>query len=143
VPLKIDSNTAFGARVEQRLRDEQVIWMVTVDSNGTPQPSPVWFYWDADDGSFVIYSRTGTSRERNVQRNPRVSLSFNTDPDGENVVVFTGDATIDTSQPPPHAHAQYAAKYRAGFTAIGTTPEQFSQDYPLPIVVRPTRVRGF
>ena len=120
-----------------------MIWMATVDPDGTPQPSPVWFHWHAADASFVIYSRRDTSRQRNIQRNPRVSLSFNTDADGGDVMVFTGQVAIDASLPPPHAHAAYVEKYRQGFADIGTTPEQFSIDYPLPIVVRPTRLRGF
>jgi hypothetical protein len=58
----IDTSTDFGQRVTGRLHEEIVIWLVTVDPNGTPEPSPVWFYWDGD--AFLIYSLPGTPRER-------------------------------------------------------------------------------
>jgi hypothetical protein len=41
-----DPATAFGERVRQRLREEQVIWFSTAGGDGTPQPNPVWFLWD-------------------------------------------------------------------------------------------------
>jgi PPOX class probable F420-dependent enzyme len=141
VAFHIDASTGFGARVEQRLRDEQVIWMVTVNPDGTPEPSPVWFYWDGD--TFLIYSRKGTPRERNIRRNGRVSLRFDGNGKGGNIVVFVGDATIDENAPPPYAMPDYAEKYRAGFARIGRTAEEFAYAYPLPVRVRPTRLRGF
>jgi PPOX class probable F420-dependent enzyme len=136
----IDTSTDFGQRVTGRLHDEIVIWLVTVDPNGTPEPSPVWFYWD--DEAFLIYSLRGTPRERNIKRNPRVALHFDSALGG-NVVIFTGEAHIDDGAPSAHAHAEYANKYRANFVRIGSTPERFSLRYSLPIRVRPTKLRGF
>ena len=138
--LQIDTSTAFGARVEQRLRSEIVIWLVTVEPNGAPEPSPVWFYWDGS--SFIVYSRAGTPRERNLRRNPRVALHFDGDKRGGDIIVFSGEAIIDDSLPPAHAHAAYAEKYADGFRRIGVTPEQFSLGFPLRLRIRPTHLRG-
>ena len=60
--MLIDSSTEFGKRVEQRLRDEQIGWIVTVGTDGTPQPSPVWFLWDGFCGMGVPSWRTGALR---------------------------------------------------------------------------------
>ena len=136
----LDTSTPFGARVEQRLRSEQVIWLTTVNADGTPEPSPVWFYWDGE--TILIYSRAGTPRERNIRRTSTVSLNFDSDGRGGNIIVIAGDATISESEPPAHAMPSYAEKYDAGFKRIGYTAEQFSEAYPLPIRVRPRRVRG-
>jgi PPOX class probable F420-dependent enzyme len=140
VNLRLDTSTEFGARVERRLRDEEVIWLVTVNRDGTPEPSPVWFHWDGE--TFLIYSRAGTSRERNIRRNARVSLHFDSTRGG-NIVVFTGEATLPEGEPPPQEHPEYLEKYRAGMGRIGMTPEQFASGYPLVVRVRPTRLRGF
>jgi PPOX class probable F420-dependent enzyme len=138
--LQIDRSTAFGARVEQRLRTDIVIWMVTVGPNGAPAPSPVWFYWDGE--SFVVYSRAGTPRERNLRRNPHVALHFDGDRRGGDIIVFSAEATFDDGLPPAHAHAQYVEKYAAHITRIGLSPEQFSSAYPLRLRIRPTRLHG-
>lgn len=137
--MQIDTTTEFGERVARRLRDEQVIWLVTVRSDGTPEPSPVWFHWDGE--TFLIYSLRDTPRQRNVARNPRAALSFNSNGGGD-VVVFTGEATIDEAAPPAHANAAYVDKYRSSIERIGVTPEQFSMRYSLPIRIRPTKLRG-
>jgi PPOX class probable F420-dependent enzyme len=89
-----------------------------------------------------MYSVRKTARELNLRRNPRVALHFDSASGGD-VVIFTGDAEIDEGASAPKDHAAYAEKYREGFTRIGTTPEQFSMRYSLPIRVRPQTVRGF
>jgi len=141
VSFEIDTSTDFGARVERRLRGEEIIWLVTVNADGTPEPSPVWFYWDGQ--TILVYSKKGTARERNLRRRSRVGLHFDCGEHGSNIVVFTGDAQIEDDAPPPHAMPEYATKYRAGFARIGVTAEQFSYAYPLAIRIRPQRLRGF
>ncbi|MGI9252887.1 MAG: pyridoxamine 5'-phosphate oxidase family protein, partial [Thermomicrobiales bacterium] len=44
--LNLQPGTAFAARVVRHLEHDQVAWLVTVDADGAPQPSPVWFLWD-------------------------------------------------------------------------------------------------
>jgi PPOX class probable F420-dependent enzyme len=138
--LRIDPSTDFGARVERRLRDEIVIWLVTVGPSGAPEPAPVWFLWDGQ--SFVIYSRAGTPRERNLRRNAHVALHFDGNGQGGDIVVFSGEVTVDESLPPAHANAAYLAKYADRMRRVSGSPEQFSAAYPLPLRIRPTRLRG-
>jgi PPOX class probable F420-dependent enzyme len=137
--MQIDTTTPFGDRVARRLREEIVIWFVTTRADGTPEPSPVWFDWDGE--TFLIYSLRDTPRQRNLARNPRVALHFDGNR-GADVVVFTGEASIDESAPPAHANASYVEKYGADFVRIGTTPEHFALRYSLPVRVRPIKLRG-
>jgi Pyridoxamine 5'-phosphate oxidase len=59
-----DAAISFGQRVRARLQNDKVIWIVTVDSDGLPQPNPVGFCrdGDADSAEFVIYSRPDAHR---------------------------------------------------------------------------------
>ena len=102
--MQIDTSTPFGARVAQRLQDDVVIWLVTVRPDGTPEPSPVWFYWDGE--AFIIYSLRDTTRENNLHRSPRVALHFDST-NGGDVVVFTGQVEIAEDAPPAHANSDY------------------------------------
>ena len=73
----IDFTNRLGRHVKRRLRKEQIIWLTTVDFNDAPQPRPVWFHWD--DETILIFSESGKAKLRHIERNPKVSLNFNTD----------------------------------------------------------------
>ncbi len=44
----LDTTTDAGARAESRLREEMIIWLTTVLSDGQPQSVPVWFLWEGE-----------------------------------------------------------------------------------------------
>ena len=139
--MVVDENTDFGKRVAQRLRDESVAWLTTVRPDGTPEPSPVWFFWDGQ--SCLIYSQPGKTKLKDIARNPRVALSFDTNGRGGNVVILTGDARVDEIAPPADQHPDYLAKYRDLIAGIGMKPDTFARGYSVAIRVTPTSLRGF
>lgn len=136
-----DTATEFGQRVERRLADEQVIWLVTVASDGTPQPSPVWFVREGE--TLVIFSKPETPKVRNLRERPRVAVHFNTNPEGEDVVVFTGTAELDPTVVPIDQLPAYLEKYGTQIPAIGLTPETMAATYSQGIRVRLDKLRGF
>jgi PPOX class probable F420-dependent enzyme len=138
--MKIDTTTAFGQRVHRRLQEEVVIWLTTVDASGTPQPRPVWFFWDGE--SFLIYSRPDTAKLRHIERNPQVALNFDGNGKGGDIVVFTGTARIAADSPPSDEHPAYLEKYRADIGRLEMTPRQFARAYAVAVEVVPDKVRG-
>jgi PPOX class probable F420-dependent enzyme len=138
--MEIDTSTDFGQRVAGHLENDQVVWLTTVNPDQTPQPSPVWFLWDGD--TVLIYSQPGTPKLRNIAQRPRVSLSFNSTPQGGDVVILTGDAWIDSDTPPASKVPTYVEKYTGGIQSIGMSPEDFTQAFSVPVRVRPTSLRG-
>ena len=54
----IDESTEFGARVARRLREETIVWLMTVTPSGAPLPRPVGFLWDGG-GTVSISSQPG------------------------------------------------------------------------------------
>jgi PPOX class probable F420-dependent enzyme len=129
----------FGARVLKKLQDEAVVWLTTVSSDGTPQPNPVWFYWDGE--TCLVYSKPGSAKLRNIERSPRVALNFEgaAVEDGD-VVVLTGEASLDRHSPPPPQ--AYARKYRQAIKHFGYTLEQLHAEYSVAIQIRPEKYRG-
>jgi len=125
--------------VDQRLRREAVIWLTTVRPDGTPQPTPVWFLWDGE--TFLIYSKPNGLKLRNIANNSKVALSLNCDESGSEVVVITGDASIDRSPPPTSLQPAYLRKYRKGIEEIQLTPESMAKEYSVAIWVKPTHIR--
>jgi len=136
----IDESTSFGARVAERLREEIVVWMTTVTPSGTPLPMPVWFLWDGGQ-SVVMYSLE-SARVRNIQANPAVTLNFDGNGDGGDIVVLSGTAAIDPEVPPVDEAPEYVAKYDRYIARLGMTPESFAQRYSVPVRIRLTKLRG-
>lgn len=137
----LDTSTAFGGRVQRRLGDEIVVWLTTVGPNGMPQPSPVWFLWTGTE--LIVCSRPGTPKVRNIAERPNVSVQLNATRTGGDVVVLTGEATLDTAPLSGEELAAYDAKYAPSIRSLGTTPEKFHLDYSVPVRFKPARLRGF
>jgi len=135
----IDLTSRLGVHVAKRLQEEHILWLTTVASDGTPQPNPVWFYWDGK--TIHVRSQPGSHKLKNITRNPKVSMNFQADEEGGDVVVLTGDATIDRN--PPKPDPRFIEKYRESIPKIGHTPESLAAAYSVLVRITPNRLRGF
>ena len=132
---------AFGERVRARLRDERVIWLTTVAADGTPQPNPVWFLWDGAD-AVLVYNRPDAVRLGHASARPQVSLHFDGDGRGGDIVVLAGTAAADPRAVPPHENAEYVAKYGEAMIRVSGSHAGFSEQYPVPLRIGIRRIRG-
>jgi PPOX class probable F420-dependent enzyme len=139
--MVIDTSTEFGKRVAQRLQKDDLLWLTTVTRDGSPQPSLIWFYWDGE--TVLIYSQPNAPKLRNIAANPQVSLNFQANEEGEDVIILNGEATVDPSAPPSNHHDEYRRKYAKGTVQIGMTPESLAAEFSVALRVTPTKVRGF
>lgn len=139
----IDETTPFGKRVAERLRTESVLWLTTVGRDGTPQPNPVWFLWDGQDG-VVVYNAVSAYRMRHIKQRPEVSLNFNSDAHGNDIAVLRGRAAEAPDLPSSDRNPEFQAKYGTAIKdALEKTPEAFDREYPHKLRVTIEGVRGF
>lgn len=139
--MVIYTSTEFGKRVAKRLEQDDLLWLTTVTRDSIPQPSLIWFYWDGE--TVLIYSQPNAPKLRNIAVHPVVSLNFQANHEGEDVVILTGEAVIDPSAPPSNLHPEYRKKYAGGTIQIGMTPESLAAEFSVALRVTPTKVRGF
>jgi PPOX class probable F420-dependent enzyme len=135
----IDRATAAGARAIERLASEKIGWLTSVNPDGQPQSSPLWFLWA--NGEIVIYSGKRAPRNGNIGDRPLVSFNLNSDAEGGDVVTMEGVARIDEAAPPASADTAFLAKYRGILDGYGWTPEYYAGEYPVFVRVTPTRWR--
>jgi PPOX class probable F420-dependent enzyme len=135
----LDPTTTEGARALERLDTELMGWLTTVDPDGQPQSSPIWFEWRG--GEVLVYSHIRAVRNANIEANSLVSFNLDTTADGDDYVTMEGEARVDATMPPSSANPVYQAKYRHLIERYGWTPEWLSENYPIPIVITPTRWR--
>lgn len=75
-----------------RRADDRVAGLTTVTPSGRPAPRPVWFVFDGE--RFFVFSRPGRRKLEHIQRNSAVTLHFNSDAEGGDVLVVSGTAQI-------------------------------------------------
>lgn len=139
MPATLDPTTPSGARALERLATEKIAWLTTVDPDGQPYASAIWFLWDGAE--ILIYSGKRAMRNGNLEANPRVAFNLHTDAGGGDYVSMEGSARLAADEPPSSANAAYTAKYRAMIEAYGWDAAYFDREYPVAIRIAPARWR--
>ena len=105
----LDTTTEAGASADRRLRGETMIWLATVRSDGQPQSVPVWFLWDGE--TFLVYSRPGQQKLKNIGSNAWAGLHLNANDRGGDVVRVEGTTALAEDVPPANQVGEYVEKY--------------------------------
>ena len=71
-----------------------------------------------------------------------VSLHFDSNGRGGNIVVFTGAAEILVGYPPAPGNPAWLEKYREAIDARFGNAAKFAAMFPVPVRIHLTRVRG-
>ncbi|WP_046469903.1 TIGR03667 family PPOX class F420-dependent oxidoreductase [Allosalinactinospora lopnorensis] len=123
--------------LREKLDSERIVWLTTVSPMGQPMPRPVWFLWDGE--ALVVYTSRETAKLRHIDANPRVTVHFNADRDGSDVVVLIGRAERVADPVPPSRYPGYLDKYSDGLSTIGYTVEKLDLMLPAALRVVPHR----
>lgn len=97
--------------------------LATINPNGTPQQSIVWYALDGD--VILMNTRRGRRKDRNLRRDPRASLCF---ADGYRFLTLLG--SVDLVDDPDTAQAdirRLATRYEGEESAQRQMESQFSQ----------------
>lgn len=96
------------------LERNMVMRLSTVDPRGRPHVVPIWFYADRDYGSVYFSTPEDTRKARDVEANPKVSLTVD---EGEyyfelRAVVLEGDASVvEDEEERAHVEQRWCQKY--------------------------------
>jgi PPOX class probable F420-dependent enzyme len=82
--------------------------MATVNPDGSPQTSVIWV--GRDGGDLLFSTVAGRVKHRNLQRDPRVSVTVIDSADPENYVELRGRVSM-SPEPGRQLHNQLAVKY--------------------------------
>lgn len=116
-----------------------VLWLGTVTPSGRPTTRPVWFLYDGDD--LLVFSEPGAAKVRHVRRNPRVVVSFPSDPAAASVRVVDGTAAVEET--PPSSFPAYLAKYESHYASVGYDRASFDATFHTLLRITPTRTWGW
>lgn len=124
-------------QVLRRLVDDPIAWLTTVSPTGRPSSRPVWFLWTGAD--CVIYSQPAVPKLTHIAANDQVSLHFNSDVDGGDVVVLGGRAELIANAPLADGWPGLLEKYADLLVTIGMSARHFVDTYTVALRFIPER----
>ena len=123
----------LNENVRRLLEAPNFAHVATVGSDGRVQVNPVWV--DVDGDRVVFNTAIGRAKERNLRRDPRVTLSVL---DAQNPYAYLeirGDAVLDETGADDHIDAM-AKKY----LGVDSYPYRTAEERRIKVYVTPTRV---
>lgn len=130
----------INEEVARRLDKDRIIWLTTVRADGQPQSAPVWYLQEGEE--ILVWSFDG-ARITNLQQNAKVTLHLNDNGRGDDIVIIEAEASIDPALGPGSANPDFARRYQRLLDSFNRNWEWFDRDYPVPLRIRPTRIRAW
>ena len=131
----LDVTQERDAHIDQRLREDQIIWLGSVRPDGRPHLVAVWFLWTGKD--LLIFSKPHAQKIRNLRQNPQVIVALDNTNQGN--ITLEGEAELLDDPLVSATLPEYVAKYGIHITGIGYTPETMASVYSQAIRITPTR----
>ncbi len=114
-----------------------IAWLSTVRPDGRPHVVPTWFSWDGT--SFLLFSKPGAVKVRNIRRVPHVMLAIGDPLADFDVQLIEGEAVLLDAPAAEVMPAGHLGRYRAWLEAIGLDRDEYVATYSQAIRIRPTR----
>lgn len=105
-------DVAFSApEAQARLRGPVTAVIATINPNGSPLATPMWYVHD--ESGFGMVSVDGLQKIKNLRRDPRISVTVETEPgQGTGCVMVQGTVEfLDSSDDRRALGARFVAKY--------------------------------
>lgn len=134
----LDLSQQQDAHIDQRLREDIIIWLASVRPDGRPHMVAVWFLWDGEH--VYIFSKPNNQKIRNLRQNTHVTLALDNTHNGAEVILLDGEAELVDDPDVNTTIPAYVAKYQTRIARIGYTPETMAKDYSQAIRITPTKV---
>ncbi len=119
------------------LREKRFAVLATINKVGTPQLTTMWYLLE-NDGTIMMNTRVGRSKERNMRRDPRISVCFE---EGYRYVTITGRVEmIDDPQVSQRDIFRLSTRYHGEEIAKKQMETQFSKEQRVTLRLKPERI---
>lgn len=108
--------------------------LASVTSDGRPHVVPLWFVWDG--AAFVMYSKPGALKVRNLRREPHAMLALGEPGGAARPFLIEVLAELEARG---HLLESFQRKYAEPLACIGLSPDAFIARYSQAIRLVPLR----
>ncbi|MGZ3642862.1 MAG: PPOX class F420-dependent oxidoreductase [Ktedonobacteraceae bacterium] len=127
----------LSKKAQAFLQELRFAVLATINQDGTPQLTTMWYLLE-DDGTILMNTKVGRLKERNVRRDPRISICIE---DGYNFLTISGIAQlIDDPERTHHDIYRLSARYHGEQKARRQMQEQFSKETRISLILKPEHI---
>ena len=95
----------------------------TVMPDGSPQVTPVWFFYRPADGKFIVNTARGRVKDKNMKKNAHVALSIS-DPDNPYSHISVRGKIVKETEEGADANIDALAKKYIGHRQVPLPPSR-------------------
>jgi PPOX class probable F420-dependent enzyme len=111
--------------------------LATINQDGTPQLTTMWYLLE-DDGTILMNTKVGRLKERNLRRDPRISICIE---DGYDFLTINGIVEIiDDSEIAQRDIFRLSRRYHGEAKARRQMEEQFSKATRVSLRLKPESI---
>ena len=121
-------------KVEAFLRGKHIAKLATVNRDGSPQVTPIWYM--CVDGKMIVNTAEGRVKLRNIRRDPRVVLLMD---EGYAYVAISGEARVAKERDGLKDIEALAIRYHGPQKGKKMTSEIYSKQKRVSIEIVPER----
>ncbi|HEX9134184.1 MAG TPA: PPOX class F420-dependent oxidoreductase [Ktedonobacteraceae bacterium] len=127
----------LSERVRAYLRELRFAVLATINQDGTPQLTTMWYLLE-DDGTITMNTKAGRAKERNMRRDPRISICIE---DGYKFVTISGTVEMIADQKiAQHDIYRLSTRYHGEAKARRQMEEQFSKETRVTLRLQPESI---
>ena len=127
-------STELSEKARAFLREKRFAVLATLNKDGTPQLTTMWYLLE-NDGTIMMNTRVGRFKERNLRRDPRISLCFE---DGYKYLTIKGQVEmIDDPKVSQRDIYRLSARYHGEEAAKKQMETQFSKEQRVTLRLKP------
>ena len=131
---------ALSEKARAFLREKRFAVLATLNKDGTPQLTTMWYLLE-NDGTILMNTRAGRLKERNMRRDPRISLCFE---DGYNYLTIKGRVEmIDDLQVSQRDIYRLSSRYHGEEKAKKQMENQFSKEQRVTLHLKPESINEY
>ncbi len=130
----------FSEKARAYLQELRFAVLATINQDGTPQLTTMWYILE-NDGTITMNTKVGRAKERNMRRDPRISICIE---DGYDFLTING--TVEMIDDPEIAQRdiyRLSTRYHGEEKARRQMREQFSQETRVSLRLKPESITEY
>ena len=130
----------FSEKARAYLHEKRFAVLATINKDGTPQLTTMWYLLE-NDGTIMMNTRVGRAKERNMRRDPRISICLE---DGYRYLTIKGRVEmIDDPQISQRDIYRLSARYHGEEKAKKQMETQFSKEQRVTLHLKPESIQEY